>query len=63
MRSRVNIYPEAVMTREAVIKSVGGLKQEIVIGPHHLVADEPPENGGGDAGPNPFSLLTAALWS
>ena len=51
------------MTREAVIKSAGGLKQEIVIGTHHLVADEPPENGGEDAGPNPFALLSAALGS
>ncbi len=49
------------MKREAVIHSVGGLQQEIVIGPHRLVADEGPELGGQDAGPSPFNLLAAGL--
>ncbi len=49
------------MKIETVVQSIGGLQQEIVIGPHRLVADEPPENGGQDAGPSPFGLLTAAL--
>ena len=49
------------MRREAVIHSVGGLQQEIVIGPHRLMADEGPELGGQDAGPNPFNLLAAGL--
>jgi putative redox protein len=31
------------------------------IGPHHLVADEPVENGGDDAGPAPHDFLLAAL--
>lgn len=54
---------EGEMKIETVVRSVGGLQQEVVIGPHRLVADEPPENGGQDAGPSPFSLLTAALGS
>ena len=49
------------MKVETVVQSIGGLQQEIVMGPHRIVADEPPENGGQDAGPNPFALLTAAL--
>ncbi|HEV8323509.1 MAG TPA: OsmC family protein [Myxococcota bacterium] len=37
------------------------LRQDIAIGPHRLVGDEPPENGGDDAGPGPHELLGAAL--
>ena len=40
-----------------------GLSQEILIGRHRLVADEPAEAGGGDKGPNPYDLLLAALGS
>ena len=36
-------------------------KQEIVAGKHHLVADEPVSGGGGDAGPDPYDYLLAAL--
>jgi uncharacterized OsmC-like protein len=42
----------------------GGAKnfqQEIVAGKHHLVADEPVNAGGGDAGPDPYDYLLAAL--
>ena len=37
------------------------LKQQIVAGNHNLVADEPFEAGGTDQGPDPYSLLLAAL--
>jgi putative redox protein len=36
-------------------------KQEIIAGKHHLVADEPASVGGGDAGPDPYDYLLAAL--
>ena len=36
-------------------------KQEIVVGKHSLVADEPVSAGGGDAGPDPYDYLLTAL--
>ena len=38
-----------------------GFRQEISDGNHNLVADEPVESGGTDAGPDPYGLLLAAL--
>jgi putative redox protein len=34
---------------------------EIRVGPHRLVADEPPVRGGADTGPSPFGLLLSGL--
>ena len=42
----------------------GGAKsfqQEITAGKHQLLADEPRSVGGGDAGPDPYDYLLAAL--
>jgi putative redox protein len=36
-------------------------KQDIIAGKHHLVADEPVSAGGGDAAPDPYDYLLAAL--
>ena len=36
-------------------------KQEVVAGKHQLIADEPVNVGGGDAGPDPYDYLLAAL--
>jgi uncharacterized OsmC-like protein len=50
------------MTMTSVsVRSQEGLRQEITVGRHRLVADEPVEAGGTDAGPDPYALLLAAL--
>lgn len=46
---------------EVIVSSMGYLKQQITVGTHTLIADEPSEAGGSDAGPDPYSLLLAAL--
>ena len=40
---------------------VQGFVQEITLGRHRLVADEPVSSGGTDRGPGPYDLLLAAL--
>ena len=40
---------------------IGSLEQEVVIGRHRLVADEPEGQGGHDAGPTPYDYLLVAL--
>ncbi len=46
---------------EVIVSSMGYLKQQITAGTHTLIADEPREAGGSNAGPDPYSLLLAAL--
>lgn len=41
----------------------GKLRQELTIGRHQLVADEPIAEGGEDTGPSPFEYLAAGLAS
>ncbi|MFL5848296.1 MAG: OsmC family protein [Solirubrobacteraceae bacterium] len=41
----------------------GSYKHEIDIREHHVVSDEPEENGGEDSGPSPQELLAASLAS
>jgi putative redox protein len=50
------------MLRNIFVNS-GSLRfvQNISVGPHVFQADEPTENGGKDAGPDPFELVLAAL--
>jgi putative redox protein len=48
---------------EVIVSSIGYLKQEITAGTHTFIADEPLDAGGSDAGPDPYSLLLAALGS
>lgn len=43
------------------VRSAGGLAQEITVGHHRLMADEPVASGGTDRGANPYDLLLAAL--
>jgi putative redox protein len=50
------------MSRETVVKGgPSGFLQRISIGPHQLLADEPKDARGNDAGPNPYELLLASL--
>lgn len=39
----------------------GTFQQEVQIGPHHLVADEPVASGGLGSGPSPYDLVLAGL--
>jgi uncharacterized OsmC-like protein len=49
---------------DVVVTSLSNLKNEVRYGDDHtLVADEPLAAGGEDAGPDPYTLLLAALGS
>lgn len=47
----------------AVARRKQGYAHDLAVREHHLTADEPPEHGGGDAGPSPQELLAASLAS
>jgi putative redox protein len=48
--------------KEVVVEgSARGFAQQIAVGGHRLVADEPLAVGGTDTGPGPYDLLLAAL--
>ena len=47
---------------EVTVTSLSNLKNEVRYGADHkLITDEPAEAGGEDAGPDPYTLLLAAL--
>ena len=46
---------------EIIVRSANGLRQTIEARGHTIVADEPVDAGGGDAGPTPYELLLGAL--
>jgi uncharacterized OsmC-like protein len=49
-------------TATGVVRGGGaGFLQEVQVGRHRLLADEPTDVGGTDAGPSPYDLLLAAL--
>jgi putative redox protein len=50
--------PRVVVVRETRDSK---LQQTVVIGPHHLLADEPVAAGGEDTGPGPYDYLLAGL--
>lgn len=43
------------------VRAGASLRNEVETGRHHLVADEPVDAGGADAGPTPYDFLAAAL--
>ena len=49
--------------KTAVSTRNGTFKQSVRVRDHKLVADEPAEDGGSDAGPSPLELLAASLAS
>ena len=58
----MSFQPVGVEPREAVVHgSAKDFAQEISVGGHRLVADEPVAVGGADTGPGPYDLLIAAL--
>lgn len=56
--------PSTAEPREVVVRGdAQGFAQEVAVGPHRLISDEPTAVGGVDAGPGPYDLLVAALGS
>ena len=56
------VEPRALTAGEVEVTGTAhSLRQEVRLGAHHLVADEPAADGGTDAGPTPYGLLLAAL--
>src|SRR5258707_14578158 len=53
---------QEVRMSEVIVTSLSNLKNEVRYGADHkLITDEPAEAGGEDAGPDPYTLLLAAL--
>jgi len=56
--------PGTTEAREVIVRgSAKGFAQEIAVGGHRFIGDEPIAAGGTDAGPGPYDLLLAALGS
>jgi putative redox protein len=62
MSERASTPTGASEPRETVVHgSAKGFAQEITVGRHGLLADEPVAAGGTDTGPTPYDLLLASL--
>lgn len=48
---------------DVTVTSLSNLQNEVRYGDHQLITDEPVAAGGDDAGPDPYTLLLAALGS
>ena len=62
------VVPEAAVElaetpRSVLVRETGGgkLQQEVIVGRHRLLADEPVAVGGNDSGPSPYDLVLAGL--
>ena len=49
------------MAKVTVHGGASGLAQEVLVGPHRAVSDEPVADGGADTGPSPYDYLLIAL--
>ncbi|HEY6843850.1 MAG TPA: OsmC family protein [Thermoanaerobaculia bacterium] len=49
------------MAGPVVVRADKSFRNEITAGHHRIVADEPVTAGGGDSGPTPYDILSAAL--
>ena len=63
LSARESRWYRPIMSMRAVVaeSGAGPLANEVTVGNHFLVADEPEALGGGDTGPGPYGLLCAAL--
>jgi uncharacterized OsmC-like protein len=60
--SKKIVDDEAVLAPSVVVRGGGtSFSQELIVGNHHLRADEPVSSGGNDTGPSPYELLLASL--
>ena len=46
-----------------IVRSRSSFRNEVEIGKHHFIVDEPGRAGGTDEGPTPYDLLSSALGS
>ena len=55
--------PADAEPRRVVVQETrdGKLQQQITVGPHRMLADEPASVGGADTGPNPYEFLLSGL--
>ena len=51
--------PERIIVSETLAN--GPYQNDVLVGPHHIVADEPASIGGADTGPDPYALVAAGL--
>jgi len=49
------------MLRPVIVRGGTSFRTEVTAGPHSFVIDEPADAGGGEEGPTPYDLLSAAL--
>ena len=49
------------MLRPVVVRGGTSFRTEVSAGPHSFTLDEPLDAGGGESGPPPYDLLSAAL--